>query len=99
MKLTKRQRAALNDVAWGTYWFGSSGTGGDTTRRRLCRLSELGLVKSAGLVGLVDGDGFQLYTKRGLERSGEGWEITDAGIGECDEYWREKLTKEGRGPR
>lgn len=94
--LTKPLAAALSSVGWGTYWFG-----GLAPRRSNCHLRALierGLVVAQGPVVLCDGDGFSVTRRDGSEVIREGYALTDAGVEACDD-WREKIKKEGRGPR
>lgn len=75
MKLGRRQRAALETVAWGTEHFGALVTGSNTRASVVRSLLAKGLVKDAGMVAVCDGDGFLLIP----ERYRQGWAITNAG--------------------
>jgi len=73
--MTRRQRAALERVAWGTEHFGALVTGRVTRRADVLALRALGYVADAGMVAICDGDGFLLQP----ERYRQGWKITAAG--------------------
>jgi hypothetical protein len=73
--LTRRQEAALREVAWGTEHFGALVTGGATRHRDVDSLFKKKLVADAGAVLVCDEDGFV----RQPERYRQGWKITDAG--------------------
>lgn len=75
MKLGRRQRAALESVAWGTEHFGALVTGESTRAEVVRSLHAKGLVKDAGMVAVCDGDGYLLQP----ERYRQGWAITEAG--------------------
>lgn len=70
--LTKRERALLKSVAWGTEHFGGLTTRSTTT---IAQLAGKRLVRSLGLVAVCDGDGFTLQP----ERWREGWTLTPKG--------------------
>lgn len=73
--MTKRQFAALRQVAWGTNHFGALVTGRVTRLADVLALHALGFVADAGMVAVCDGDGFLLQP----ERYRQGWKITEAG--------------------
>lgn len=75
INLTKRQRAALERVAWGTEHFGALVTGRVTPVSVVRSLLHRGLVKDAGMISVCDGDGFLLQP----ERYRQGWAITEMG--------------------
>lgn len=73
--ITWRDFNRLEAIEWAEDEFGSLITTRQFPRRAILRLVERGLVRSAGLVTVLDGDGGMVEP----ERFREGFKLTDAG--------------------
>lgn len=76
MNLTRKQRDAVETLAWGMKHFGGLVTNNQCPRRVVMRLVEMGLAESIGSVIVCDGDGFTVEP----ERWREGFRLTTLGV-------------------
>jgi hypothetical protein len=75
LRLTNTQRKAIYHCAHMEKFGWFAGTNRACPRRWMQKLALMGLVESAGMSRLVDGDGFAVQP----ERWSESWKLTDAG--------------------
>lgn len=74
-KLTRRQKDAIEWLAWGMEHFGSLGTTRRVRRSTMMTLVKQGIAESVGQALMCDGDGFHLEP----ERYREGFRLTEYG--------------------